>query len=109
MDGNYLARNGAKDVTTVYKQRPDGAAAVGDDFPMLCETCLGENPYVRMVKLSPGEKLCKVSGAPYQAFRWKAGPKGRYKETVVSFAVAKERNICQACLNDMVFGLPTGE
>ena len=75
---------------------------------MLCETCLGQNPYVRMVKMPFGQKLCKISTAPYQSFRWKAGPQGRYKETIISYAVAKERNICQTCLNDMKYGLPVG-
>ena len=55
--------------------------ASGDDFPTLCETCLGPNPYVRMVKSNAGDRLCKVSAIPYQSFRWKAGPKGRWKET----------------------------
>eukprot|EP00596_Hydrurales_sp_CCMP1899_P004089 CAMPEP_0119044746 /NCGR_PEP_ID=MMETSP1177-20130426/34176_1 /TAXON_ID=2985 /ORGANISM="Ochromonas sp, Strain CCMP1899" /LENGTH=463 /DNA_ID=CAMNT_0007015343 /DNA_START=181 /DNA_END=1572 /DNA_ORIENTATION=- len=55
-----------------------------------------------------GQKLCKISTSPYQSFRWKAGPQGRYKETIISFAVAKERNICQTCLNDMKYGLPVG-
>lgn len=75
---------------------------------MLCETCLGSNPYVRMTKLPFGAKLCKISNLPYQAFRWKAGPNGRHKETIVSYAVAAERNICQTCLNDMRYGLPVG-
>lgn len=95
---------------------------------MVCETCLGPNPYVRMTKLPYGHKLCKISNLPYQAFRWKAGPQGRQKETIIrysflipsgtvpkvrfssyySIAVAKERNICQTCLNDMKFGLPVG-
>ena len=90
--------------------RPQGGGdiAVGDDFPMLCETCLGQNPYVRMVKLPYGHKLCKISNSPYQGFRWKAGPQGRHKETVVCFTVAKDKNICQACLNDMQYGLPVG-
>lgn len=79
-----------------------------DDFPQLCETCLGQNPYVRMVKLPFGHKLCKISNAPYQAFRWKAGPQGRYKETIISYVVACEKNICQACLNDMKYGIPVG-
>lgn len=80
----------------------------GDDFPQLCETCLGPNPYVRMVKLKFGEKLCKISNLPYQGFRWKAGAGGRMKETIVSIAVARERDICQTCLNDMKYGLPVG-
>jgi pre-mRNA-splicing factor RBM22/SLT11 len=75
---------------------------------MLCETCLGQNPYVRMIKMPFGQKLCTVSQVPYQSFRWKAGPKGRYKETIVSYVIARDRNICQACLNDMKYGLPVG-
>lgn len=75
---------------------------------MICETCLGQNPYVRMVKLPYGDKLCKITNTPYQAFRWKAGPTGRYKETIISYTVAAERNICQVCLNDMKYGLPVG-
>ncbi len=75
---------------------------------MLCETCLGPNPYVRMTKLPFGYKLCKISNLPFQAFKWKSGPGGRYKETMVSFAVAAERNICQTCLLDMKYGLPVG-
>jgi pre-mRNA-splicing factor RBM22/SLT11 len=80
-----------------------------------------------MVKLPYGQKLCKISNVPYQAFRFKAGPQGRYdpvdaidsihdhhlmvyryKETVICYNVAKERNICQVCLNDMRYGLPVG-
>jgi len=82
--------------------------AVGDDFPQVCETCLGPNPYVRMVKLRYGDRMCKISNLPYQAFKWKAGTGGRMKETIISFAVAKERDICQTCLNDMKYGLPVG-
>lgn len=61
-----------------------------------------------MIKLPYGKKLCKITNSPYQGFRWKAGPDGRFKETIVSFVIAKERNICQCCLNDMQFGLPVG-
>ena len=81
---------------------------IQDDLPMICETCLGQNPFVRMVKLPYGDKLCKITGSPYQAFRWKAGPAGRYKETIIGYTVAAERNICQVCLNDMKYGLPVG-
>ena len=98
----YQSRNGAKDAP--LQRTSGGDIAVGEDFPMLCETCLGQNPYVRMVKLPYGQKMCKISNAPYQGFRWKAGPQGRSKETVVCFAVAKDKNICQACLNDMQYG-----
>lgn len=85
----------------------DSNLSAGDEFPMLCETCLGPNPYIRMVKLAPGAKLCKISGKAYQAFRWKPAG-GRQKETIISYSVASDRNICQVCLNDMKYGVPAG-
>jgi hypothetical protein len=81
---------------------------VGIDFPFVCETCLGPNPYVRMVKSPPGHKLCHLTGRPFQSFRWRAGPGGRWKECMVEAAVAKDKNICQACLVDMTYGVPVG-
>jgi pre-mRNA-splicing factor RBM22/SLT11 len=61
-----------------------------------------------MTKLPPNNKLCQVSKLPMQSFRWKAGPTGRHKETVISYVVARDRNICQCCLMDLRFGLPAG-
>uniref|UniRef100_A0A7S2GRU9 RRM domain-containing protein n=1 Tax=Octactis speculum TaxID=3111310 RepID=A0A7S2GRU9_9STRA len=86
---------------------PNGMA-VGTDFPFVCEVCLGPNPYVRMVKMPFGDKLCKISARPFQAFRWRAGPGGRWKETIVAPEVAQEKNICQACIVDMTYGVPVG-
>ena len=50
---------------------------LGADFPFVCETCLGPNAYVRMIKMPFGAKECKISARPYQPFRWRAGPGGR--------------------------------
>lgn len=104
--GGYSAKNGAREAP-IHKLASNGST-LGEDFPMLCETCLGPNPYVRMMKLPFGHKLCKISNIPFQAFKWKAGPGGRYKETMVCYPVAAERNMCQSCLNDMKYGLPVG-
>ena len=82
--------------------------SIGEEFPLVCETCLGDNPYVRMVKLPYGVKLCKISNMAFQGYKWKAGTGGRYKETVISYIIAKERNICQVCMFDIQFGLPVG-
>ena len=75
------------------------------DFPILCQTCLGDNPYIRMTKekygecliiwlilatswilfqtiLSPG-KECKICTRPFTIFRWCPGAKMRFKKTEV--------------------------
>jgi len=76
------------------------------DFPQLCETCLGPNPFVRMMKM-PMARQCKISNRPYTAYRFKPGGKNtRYKETVICKEVALAKNICQICLFDMDYQLP---
>lgn len=104
MSVGYAARNGARDVAN-----PSANGVTAEvDFPIICETCLGSNPYLRMTKMAYASKTCKITNRPYQPFKWKAGAGGRYKETIVCREVAAERNVCQACLNDMKFGLPVG-
>lgn len=80
------------------------AASLGEDFPIICEKCLGPNPYVRMLKSDMG-KQCKISGSPFSAFRWQ-GEHKRWKETCISPAVAREKNVCQACVCDLEYGIP---
>jgi len=75
------------------------------DFPILCGTCLGENPYVRMTK-SEFARECKVCVRPFTVFRWKPGNDSRYKKTEICQTCAKLKNVCQTCLFDLDFGLP---
>jgi pre-mRNA-splicing factor RBM22/SLT11 len=76
------------------------------EFPILCETCLGDNPYVRMTK-ADFDKECKVCARPFTVFRWRPGAKARFKKTEVCQICAKLKNVCQTCLLDLEFGLPT--
>ena len=76
-----------------------------DEFPILCESCLGDNPYIRMIRVPYG-KGCKTCGRPFTNFRWKAGTDARYKSTQVCQMCAKTKNVCQCCVLDLTYGLP---
>jgi pre-mRNA-splicing factor RBM22/SLT11 len=75
------------------------------DFPILCETCLGPNPYIRMQKNKYGDE-CKVCNRPFTSFRWCPGRGARFKKTEVCQTCAKMKNVCQTCLLDLEYGLP---
>jgi hypothetical protein len=52
------------------------------EFPILCENCLGPNPFVRMVKEDHGRE-CKICQRPTTLFRWKPGAAARYKRNEI--------------------------
>ncbi|KIP09080.1 hypothetical protein PHLGIDRAFT_103302 [Phlebiopsis gigantea 11061_1 CR5-6] len=76
------------------------------EFPILCETCLGDNAFVRMSKQEFG-RSCGTCARPFTVFRWNPGTGMRYKTTVICQTCAKVKNVCQTCLLDLEFGLPT--
>ncbi|KAF8643757.1 hypothetical protein AX16_008776 [Volvariella volvacea WC 439] len=76
------------------------------EFPILCETCLGDNPFVRMSKQEYG-RSCGTCARPFTVFRWNPGSGARYKTTVICQTCAKVKNVCQTCLLDLEYGLPT--
>lgn len=75
------------------------------DFPILCQTCLGDNPYMRMIRDTYG-KECTICNRPFTVFRWCPGARMRYKKTEVCQTCAKTKNVCQTCLLDLEYGLP---
>ena len=76
------------------------------EFPILCETCLGDNPFVRMSKQEYG-RSCGTCARPFTVFRWNPGTGMRFKTTVICQTCAKVKNVCQTCLLDLEYGLPT--
>ncbi len=75
------------------------------EFPLVCETCLGDNPYVRMTK-QPFGKKCSVCETPFTVFAFQAGTKGRLKKVEICRSCAEAKNVCQVCVYDLKYGLP---
>lgn len=78
----------------------------GEEFPSLCEGCLGENPYVRMQK-RPGGAACKICDIPFTVFSWRPGRGNDGRKSEICSNCSKIKNLCQSCILDLKFGLPS--
>ncbi|CCM04585.1 uncharacterized protein FIBRA_06766 [Fibroporia radiculosa] len=73
------------------------------EFPILCETCLGDNAFSKQEY----GRSCGTCARPFTVFRWNPGTAMRFKTTVICQTCAKIKNVCQTCLLDLEYGLPT--
>lgn len=73
------------------------------DFPIICAKCLGQNPYIRMMKTN-FDRSCRVCDRPFTVFRWRPGPKERFKKTEICQTCAIFKKVCQSCLTDIETG-----
>ena len=70
------------------------------------ENCLGETPYVRMQKIPFGGS-CKMCERPFTLFKWRPGRGDAYKMTQICQTCSKVKNLCQTCILDLQYGLPS--
>ena len=89
------------------KQDLNRAGWESTDFPSVCENCLPENPYVKMLKEDYGAE-CKLCTRPFTVFSWAGDGRahGRKKRTNICLTCARLKNACQCCIMDLQFGLP---
>lgn len=73
------------------------------EFPILCEKCFGDNPYVRMQKHTLGG-TCKMCDRPYTLFKWRPGRGEPYRRTEICQTCSRIKNLCQTCILDLEFG-----
>lgn len=88
------------------KQGTASAGSAEAETPILCETCLGPNPYVRMSRQHLGQE-CKICGRPFTVFRWQPGGGARAKKTEICTTCSKLKHACQSCILDLTYQLPT--
>ena len=74
------------------------------EVPTVCNNCLGDNPYLRMIK-SEYSKECKFCFRPFTLFKWTLSKNNKCYKTEICSLCSKIKNACQSCGLDLTFGV----
>lgn len=96
LDGRYAPARGGS--------HTNRESLSSSEMPSVCETCLGD-PYVRMSKHPYASIVCKFCNQPYTSFSWRV--QGRSLKTEICSQCSTLKNLCQVCIRDLKFGLPS--
>jgi hypothetical protein len=77
-----------------------------ESLPILCEDCFGNNPYIRMSKQLNGAN-CKMCDRIYTVYRWNPNRGVGNRSTEICRMCSNSKNLCQTCIKDLQFGLPS--
>lgn len=78
---------------------------MSDEF-IICETCLGSNKNIKMMKQPNGEE-CKLCTRPFTIYRWHsdASSSTKTRKTIICTTCARVKNCCQSCMLDINYGI----
>lgn len=72
----------------------------------ICDSCLGSNKYVKMIKQSNGSE-CKSCTRPFTVYRWNSDKaSNKSKKTIICMTCARSKNCCQTCMMDIHYNIP---
>ncbi|CAH2352526.1 pre-mRNA-splicing factor Slt11p [[Candida] railenensis] len=77
-----------------------------DEYPDICERCLGTDRNVKMLKQNNGAE-CKTCSRPFNVYMWKPSISvKKHSKTIICLTCARARNCCQSCMFDITYGIP---
>ncbi|KAK5780456.1 Pre-mRNA-splicing factor ECM2 PWA37_002568 [Arxiozyma heterogenica] len=77
--------------------------------PIICDECLGPEEDIRMIKVPDGAE-CRLCNLAFDLFHFKRDKRSNtIIKTIICSTCAKQRNVCQCCMLDMLWHISIEE